>query len=399
MKIKYFSKFTFIVTYFTGLLVPYLYFMLLRDIKFFFKKENIKNKIVVYLSIFLFLQLLSTLMSIFGNYNNNSTRYVAIYHNYFVFLFFIFGTFWLKFSSKNIEKEFMEAVVIMFYIIIIFSSLSFIYSLYTFSTVHYEGLLSIITGISNNYTQVNINSSGYLEDSIFPRTRLFATYSNTSAIVIYIVSICFLIENKKTNKHIFLLSLFSIFAAFSTGSRIVTVVLLLWLILYILDTRRKVMSLLMFFILTILFFHEEVFELLKYINDLRSDSSNTRLSLYITSIRIMLHENILFGIGLKPKVDIIKDLPIGSHSALIGYFVKNGILGGFFFLIGYLYVVYKFFFSLFLKRYKKKDYYVFSVFFLSIIYLFEDLDSYEFTAFLSGILIFYAFIKRGDNAK
>ena len=394
MKRYIYNKYIFIITYLSGLLVPYLYLLFLKNMKFFFIKKIYKNKIILFLFFFLFIQLISTFLSVFSNYNSDMIRYIAIYHNYMNFLFLIFGIIWLQNSYNFIKYQFRESIRITYIFIIIVSILSFIYSLNTGNTVNYEGILSKITGVSNAYTQVNINSVGFLDNSIFPRTRLFGIYSNSAAVVIFIISIIYLIEYVNSIKTKFIFIIITLIVLATTGSRITIISFIIWSYFYIHRSRKQLFISLFIIFIVILMFYNNILNIFSYINNLRDDSSNTRFHLYLVSLSLMINENILFGLGLKPKLELIKELPIGSHSTLIGYFVKNGIIGGLYFLIGYIFIIYKFILSLFSYHYTKKIYYKFAVFSLSIIFIFEDLDAYEFVAFLSGILIYFAYIKQ-----
>jgi hypothetical protein len=310
----------------------------------------------------------------------------------------IFGIIWLH--KNNIFKIFLDSIKILYFFIIVVALLSFIYSFFTGSMIGYEGLISKITGISNAYTQININSSGYLEDSIFPRTRLFGIFSNSSAIVIYIISVIYLIEYQKSNR---LVSLFfillSMLAILTTGSRIVAVSFIGWSLFFYIGGYKKLKFIMFIFFLCVIIFYQDIYDFFILINEARGDSSSTRLHLYLVSIKIMLNENMFFGLGLKPRIDLIQDLPIGSHSTIIGYFVKNGIIGGIFFLLSYLYIFSYFVKSIFFRKYKNKHHYQIAMFFLSIVYIFEDLDAFEFVSFLTGILIYLAYIQRESNGK
>jgi len=398
LRIKYFNRYSFIISYFIGVLTPYLYLIFFKNLNLFLKRRVYQNKIFQFFFIFFILQLLSTFLSIFGKYNIDYIRYIAITHNYANYFLFMLGMIWLYDNTQR-RKEFFYSIQVLYYIISFISIVSFIYSFYTLNMIHYEGLLSKLTGVSNNYTQVNINSRGFLENSIFPRTRLFATYSNTSAIVMYIVFSIYLIEFRHSKLIInIIFIIFATIAIFTTASRIVLITFIFWSYLYLLQDRQKLLITLSVITLISLLYYNEIIAIFSYINNTRSDSSNTRLHLYKESLELMTQTNILFGLGLKPRLDVIKDLPIGSHSTLIGYFVKNGLIGGSYILIGYIFLSIYTFKTLLLKKYAKNKMYVFSLFFLSIIFIFEDMDSYEFVAFLTGILIYLSFFNKGNNA-
>ena len=62
------------------------------------------------------------------------------------------------------------------------------------------------------------------------------------------------------------------------------------------------------------------------ITSFRSYSNESRLTAYIMGINLALNESVLFGYGVKPRVDGLS-IPIGSHSSWISFFVRGGVVG------------------------------------------------------------------------
>ncbi len=58
---------------------------------------------------------------------------------------------------------------------------------------------------------------------------------------------------------------------------------------------------------------------------MREGSNDMRLAIYETSLKTMLEQSPVFGIGIK---DMLGVYPLGSHSTYIGVFYKAGLLGG-----------------------------------------------------------------------
>ncbi len=57
----------------------------------------------------------------------------------------------------------------------------------------------------------------------------------------------------------------------------------------------------------------------------RQGSTDTRMFSYLLSFKIVLEENILTGIGVKPRFEHML-IPVGSHSTFVGLFVRGGVL-------------------------------------------------------------------------
>lgn len=61
-------------------------------------------------------------------------------------------------------------------------------------------------------------------------------------------------------------------------------------------------------------------------NESRLGSSGTRFLSYTTAIHMVLDENLLTGLGIKPRDDTVLLIPIGSHSSPISIFTKGGLV-------------------------------------------------------------------------
>ncbi len=57
----------------------------------------------------------------------------------------------------------------------------------------------------------------------------------------------------------------------------------------------------------------------------RQGSTDTRMFSYMLSFKIVMEENILTGIGVKPRFEHML-IPVGSHSTFVGLFVRGGAL-------------------------------------------------------------------------
>lgn len=111
------------------------------------------------------------------------------------------------------------------------------------------------------------------------------------------------------------------------------------------------------------------------------------------------------GLGMKPKLEYVTHnvYPIGSHSTIIGYFVKCGLLGGSIFLLGYLTCFVKYFKNLinafFHKAKLNHERFVINSYFLIILMatFMEDLDVIETIPFFFGSALW--FFTRNDKTE
>lgn len=68
----------------------------------------------------------------------------------------------------------------------------------------------------------------------------------------------------------------------------------------------------------------------------RAGSTATRLETYALAIRMVLDQNLIFGLGIKPVDVSLAEIPIGSHSSMVSTFTRGGLIGIGLFLAFYL---------------------------------------------------------------
>ena len=119
----------------------------------------------------------------------------------------------------------------------------------------------------------------------------------------------------------------------------------------------------------------------------REGSNNTRMTLYILSIRKMLEESPIIGCGIK---DLWNNYPYGSHSTFLGMFYKTGILGGVIFLCGMVVTT----FNIFKMEIFTKEFFILKMAYYCLILLsiLEDLDGTDWNIVL--FMIFLAVFKK-----
>lgn len=64
-----------------------------------------------------------------------------------------------------------------------------------------------------------------------------------------------------------------------------------------------------------------------WLANFRTSSNNLRFQSYELAYRIVMDENPMFGLGVKPRDEIVMGIPIGSHSTFMSYLTKGGIIG------------------------------------------------------------------------
>lgn len=128
-----------------------------------------------------------------------------------------------------------------------------------------------------------------------------------------------------------------------------------------------------------------------------NESNATRSLLIQNSINFYWNESPVFGLGIKPiDREILGGLPypIGSHSTIVGSFVKSGLIGGLLLLLFYISLISKWIkliFQFLLTSIKfNKDVFYTSICIMTILIasFFEDIDAYELIPLYLGMLLY-----------
>ena len=129
---------------------------------------------------------------------------------------------------------------------------------------------------------------------------------------------------------------------------------------------------------------------------MREGSNETRTFIYSESLKFMWSQNPIFGTGIKPimKKELGIPYPLGSHSALVGAFVRFGLIGGIILLTFYILIIFSYIFYLINVLSNKKSLMNNKHFFLrsstvliSLLFLTEDFDAIENIPFLTGACV------------
>ncbi len=374
--------------WFVGLLVPFLYFSFLINIRRALKFSVKNNVFTFFFYILLLVQFISVLLSMFNGYFSFG-RFGAILHNTFAFTFLFFGYYFAIFYSDLIDKE--KVFRKLFYLTAIFSICVALHSFITKSNISYPGFLYFITGMKNDNTFVNFTHSGYILNFTIPRARVFGTFPNTTAFILVTLFSLFTITSKKPS---LTAGIILIIACITTGARFTSLVSVLLVVLQFVNSRVKLIVLSM--TVTILLFFS--IGIINMISESRIDSNDTRSDLYYESIKLTNRTNPVFGLGLKPIVNSIADgeLPVGSHSTFIGYYVKNGLVGFsivvLFVLVVLILVVANIIFVYIDGINYLEGWKIFGIISMPIllsVLSFDDLDAYELLPFLLGMQIYF----------
>lgn len=129
----------------------------------------------------------------------------------------------------------------------------------------------------------------------------------------------------------------------------------------------------------------------------RAGSTATRLETYALAIRMVLEQNLIFGLGIKPVDVSLAEIPIGSHSSLVSTFTRGGLIGLGLFVAFYLSLAGRIVvvqFAAFARSARltiearlELVFLARAIFVILIWYLTEDLDVPLYHTLLSGLII------------
>lgn len=370
----------------TGLVIPFYYLLFALNLPKVIR--HLKNPVVLLFILFVICQIISTLLAISSDFFTME-RFFGIVHNISASCFFLLG-FLLPFY-KAYRRVLFTAAKYVFLFVALGCVAVFVYSFLTKTYVAYPGVMALISGARNDLTMVSFNQEGWLLGIPFPRSRIMGTFPNSTSILLILVYTIFVVQRKpKYAKKLFFALLF--FAAIiTTGSRGGSLVAIMIVATQFVRHKLFLYSILIASPLVFLAFGALGTQLFES----RAASNDTRLELYMASLELAWRTNFLFGLGLKPFVDTIAsgELPVGSHSTLIGYFIKNGVVGGLLALFFYVKLVTKavqMIVTTFLnKRGPDGVRLELSMGVLAVITVsfFDDLDAYELLPFYFGIMV------------
>ena len=196
----------------------------------------------------------------------------------------------------------------------------------------------------------------YVNGRLIYRFRGFLDYTNLVALMIlFFLPYAIQKWNHKPLKQIILV-LAALYTVYLTNSRLALLLFCAYTLICILmvsglgsfilkNKKRIVLIFVIGFLLSVLLFGNQIGNKLISVINMRAGSSGTRLYIYTSSIKKLIEESPLIGMGIKDMV-IMGDgtqiqFPYGSHSTYIGVFYKAGILGGILYIFSIVYIVMK----------------------------------------------------------
>lgn len=374
LKNKFFLGYVF--AWMIGLWLPYVYALFLRNVKqLFVKREDVFFQMLL---LFFLVQIFTLLLALFGEHFT-FIRWIASLHNSIVFLFLCLG--YISYNNKKVDYLDDISSFLPYFLLIALLSL-----LYFFLT---ESELVL----STSWSKVTFVVDYFPDNKVFPRLWLFAPYPNAVAIMLFITFLIYIIKTKIVS---WIIILAFLIVMFFTGSRIVTLLSLGLVFLFYIRSSKHLRLITVGLVMgVILVIEKGVYEL---IFELRPGSNFMRMKIYEATWHMWINQGFIFGIGLKPFIEGIP-YPLGSHSSLLGYLFRTGIVGGgmyIAFMIFVFCIVFKDLYKMLKQKYFSHVHLLlsYSIGSILIIYVLEDLDAFEVNAFLTGILFAIYFERR-----
>lgn len=357
-----------------GLELPLMYSFLISNLKYLYTK---KDKVLIFGFFFILLQFISIYLSIYNIYFD-PVRIVASIHNTFVYFFLLLG----YSLSLRLEQHEINKIMKLIFIWLIFLS---IFSICFYYLTHSEFLYQIYN------LKIQFFRIAFFSGWEYPRLLIFSDYPNGVAILLFLIFGLYLYTSTKPKsiKHL-IFGLIFIALEFFTGSRVVMLLSILLVILIFIDKQWKYSLLFILGLYAILFIYLSGF--FDFLLNSREGSNTMRALIYKLSITTWLDTNLLFGIGLKPYVNGM-NYPLGSHSTILGAFMKFGLIGGSMLLFLYILLLFSVLsklFTMFISNFKHNELIIhYTLLALLIILWIEDIDALELNALLVGIVIGY----------
>ena len=273
-------------------------------------------------------------------------------------------------------------------------------------------LILIIYIISPNKEGLSILGHAIsLDDLLYNEatTRFVGLFAYSNLLGLFsLVSFPFIIEWLKDKKRFFFYSigiillnfLFSYYANSRSGQLIIIMLLCGFVFTYILTKlqieQRKIFVIIVITLVLIIGILSWQYVYFKLSDMLlaRAGSNSSRLTIYESSIKLVLERSPVIGMGIKDMLSTLP-YPYGSHSSYIGYFYKAGILGGIIYLCSFMIYAYKLF------KWKKRDigdYTLFICIMLMLIWMIlEDLDGANWGICYAFILMGYTSCKSNEK--
>lgn len=346
-------------------IILFLAICIMHKKKIFIDKKSIPFLIVFIIQIFAI---------VFYAMNNDSSRIVAAINT--AVLWLIGPLLYSFIINLNISKEKIEKICYINIMITIVLAL----------------LMIVMTKIGSNGISIlgrDLMRTDWLNNKKDIRLLGFLEYSNLIVLLFFLIhpfALRYVCDNKRKIFQI-LFMILSIIPVFLTNSRIGIILSLIYycfVIPKIISFNKKtfILTFVLFILIGgtfVLINHEMVANKISEIVHSRENSSTMRNIIYSKSIEKTMNDSPIIGVGVK---EYIGEYPLGSHSTIIGFLYKTGILGLIFGILGFFLII---------KDYFKKHNLLFFISFccLTISLFFEDLDGANWFIILFFIITSY----------
>ncbi|MFD2512314.1 O-antigen ligase family protein [Pontibacter locisalis] len=364
-----------------------LYFLFFKNLKKVFLKKASEDGYFTVLILFFFFQLFSSLLSTISDYYSLN-RFIAILHNEVVFLFIIVG--YVMYEDKQTKQIIKDNTLSLLFWVSTIVAVTGLASYFLDKDLYYNNLISKFI---SSYPQTVFTKTGWYEGEKQVRNMAFTIYPNSTAILLMLLYAIAFEDLVKRNFIVrFIIAALVLIGVVFTGSRIVTLFALVNIVFLFFKNPLTFKAVAVASIIIIIPLAQLFIDQLNEIYSARSSSNDTRYYIQSFSWYLMLKEAPIIGLGLKPRLNELfgGEYPVGSHSTYIGYYVKNGLVGGSFIFLFFI----KLFFNSLLTVVKENFNYVklvLNILFIEILIIlfFEDIDAYEMNGLLFGFLIAY----------
>lgn len=246
-------------------------------------------------------------------------------------------------------------------------------------------------------SMITIVSASWLFSVQFPRSSIMSPYPTAAGAIVIMLLPLTIAYNSSLNEEktkifmkycTFILGILILFFSISRFS--IFSLLIGFIIVWTIKTKKRsiiFLFLVLLFLLILIPYFGFFFDLF---NSIRPGSLTLRAKSYAFAMDMMKEENLMFGIGVKPRLDEIQ-IPVGSHSTYLGLFLRTGIIGILIFIFFELYLLFIWFIN------RKKiisiriktiwDSIGVSLFAMSFWMIFEDIDAPQLVCFLYFLVI------------
>ena len=350
-----------------------------------------------FLLLFIFIYVLSVLISVGSGYAPSFNRLLATIYN---LSFWLFGFFIIQgVRSESIQNRHKLQKYLTWHLVIIFVGSVITLLAFSGTAVELRSVFGLVIDARNlprllaDSLTLKFAAVDWLGSDTEVRLSMMSPYAQALAgSMVLLLTLVFKDSNKrKLFSSNFLLVVIVIFVVACTRSRIgmLSVVLVTFFIFLSRMRSKKRMFFLIFLIMVgltaLTLGWESVYAKIYDLFWSRANSTSLRLESYLMSINFALQNNPYLGIGYKPRG--VLAIPLGSHSTWIGVFLRTGFIGLAFFA--------GFYFFYLISSIKKilfsngaKDKIIASGFIsISAFFIFEDIDAPQYLALLFFVLV------------